>query len=640
MSARNALPLSRRRALCTFAGLAAAGAARAQVPASDAPRPNILWLVSEDNNPFIGCYGDPIAHTPTIDGLAAEGLLYRNVYSNAPVCAPSRFGILTGVYPESCSPAHQMRAEAVLPAEFRTYPELLRAAGWFCTNNAKTDYNCTVDPNTIWDEQGDEAHWKNRPDGQPFMSVFNFMVSHESRIFQPVDGRVTPDMVRLPAYLPDTPDIRRDYATYYNLVEQMDGQVGEKLAELEAAGLAEDTIVFYYSDNGGVLPRSKRYCYDEGLRCAMVVRVPEKWRHWMPAGPGSEIAAPVSLIDLAPTLLSLAGISQPPQMRGHALLGPASPGPQPYAFGMRNRMDERIDFTRTATDGRWRYIRNYMPHRPWGQHGAFEWLAKGYQSWEREHLAGRLNPVQDRFFHTKPYEELYDLESDPDQVNDLAGKAAHADMLAKLSAALDEQMIAIHDNGFLPETMAGEGYAASRDPALYPLRQLMEVGAKAARRDARARDEFAALLDTKVEVLRYWGAMGLLLIGEDAEPAKAALQAALAGDESPHVRIVAAEALARLGEDEAAVPALVSLAGEDLPWQVRLYAINSLTFLGDKARPALGLAQRMAAEEDQEYLRSAGRYLSLQLTGEYTPETPVFDFAHMMKTARRGGGGA
>ncbi len=231
---------------------------------------------------------DPLTHTPTIDGLARKGLLFRNVYSNAPVCAPSRFGILTGVNPESCAPANQMRAVGHLPSSFPTYPELMRAAGYYCTNNAKTDYNCDVDPNAIWDGQGKAAHWRSREDkSQPFMAVFNYETTHESRLFQVTPGRVTPTMVKLPAFLPDTPGIRQDFASYYNLMEKMDGELGARLAELEADGLSEDTIVFYYSDNRGVLPRSKRYCFDEDLRCAMVVHAPPRWQHLLPGVPAA-----------------------------------------------------------------------------------------------------------------------------------------------------------------------------------------------------------------------------------------------------------------------------------------------------------------------------------------------------------------
>lgn len=618
-----ALHVSRRTAIGTLAGLAAMPGVKA-LATMPSGRPNILWLVSEDNNPFIGAYGDPLAHTPAIDTLARKGLLYRNAFSNAPVCAPSRFGILTGMYPESCSPANHMRAVAHWPEGFRTYPELMRQAGYFCTNNVKTDYNCDVDPAAIWDRQGPEASWRDRSQGQPFLCVHNFMITHESNLFKPTAGRITPDMVQIPAHLPDTPEIRQDFASYYNLMEKMDAQLGGKLAELEADGLADDTIIFYYSDNGGSLPRSKRYCYDEGLRCALVIHVPPKWRHWMPAPPGSEITSPVSFIDLAPTLLSIAQVPQPGHMPGKPFLGPANAGPQTYAFGMRNRMDERIDFVRTVTDGRWRYIRNYMPHRPWGQHGAFEWLAKGYQSWEREHLAGRLNAVQDRFFRTKPYEELFDLAADPDQVHNLANDPAQSERLAALSQALDRHMLAIHDNGFLPEAMPGEGYAASRDPGLYPLAQVMRLGERAARGNPDAYEEFVMQLQSKVDVLRYWAATGLLILGPKARHAKAALRQVVQADGSPQVRIVAAEALVGLGEARTGVPALAAILNGDQPWQVKLQAINALTFIGDDAKPALGAVQALMDHENI-FLRSTSKYLALQLAGQYTPETPIFD---------------
>ena len=393
--------------------------------------------MSEDNNPWIGAYGDRLARTPNLDALARRGLLYRNAWSAAPVCAPSRFAILTGVHPESCAPANHMRAVARLGGALRTYPELLREAGYYCTNNAKTDYNCDVDPAAIWNESSASAHWRNRPAGAPFMAVFNLGTTHESSLFQPVAGAVAPADVRVPAYLPDTPEIRQDFATYYNLIERMDAEVGARLKELDDAGVADDTIVFYYSDNGGALPRTKRYCYDQGLHCALVVSVPPRWAHLAPAPMGTAVEAPISLVDLAPTLLSIAGIDAPPEMQGAAFLGRRIAPPRTYVFGMRNRMDERYDFVRAASDGRFHYIRNYTPHRVF-QHGAFEWLAKGYQSWEREYLAGRLDAVQQRFFAgERPFEELYDLHRDPDQVRNLAAEPAMARQLEAMRRELD-----------------------------------------------------------------------------------------------------------------------------------------------------------------------------------------------------------
>jgi arylsulfatase A-like enzyme len=623
---------NRRDVLSAAAAVAAAtsvvDAAMAADPARK--RPNILWLVSEDNNPFIGAYGDTLAHTPVLDALAKEGILYRNVFTNAPVCAPTRFSIITGVHPESAGPAHNMRAVAKLPALVRGLPQYLRDVGYYCTNNAKTDYNSDLDPAAIWNESSRTAHWKNRQEGQPFFAVFNHETTHESRIFQPLKGRVQPQNIRLPAYLPDTPGIRQDFATYYNLMEKMDGEIGAKLAELDAAGLAEDTIVFYYSDNGGVLPRSKRYCYDEGHRCAMIVRVPAKWQRLATGRPGSVVEAPVSYIDLAPTILSLAEIEAPAHMQGTAFLGRYGKSPKRYAFGMRNRMDERYDMVRTVTDGRYRYIRNYSPHRPWGQHGAFQWNARGYQEWEAAHIAGTLNPAQERFWQKKPFEEFYDLASDPDQIDNRISAPEHASRIGAMRRALDAHMVEVNDNGFIPEGSAIEGYDESRRRGAYPLAQAMALAAIAAKGDAANRAYLADHLTGPNEVLRYWAAIGLLVLGDAARPSLNALQRMMKEDSAPQVRIVAAEAVANLTDDADAVATLSGLLDAHSHPRVRLQAVNALTYIGDKARPARAAIER-AALTDDEYLSTAGRYLGFVLDGSYTPQSPVLDFDAFMK---------
>lgn len=609
----------------TLAGLAALWASAAPAHAArPSEQPNVLWLVSEDNNPFIGAYGDPVAHTPALDSLAREGVLYRRAYSNAPVCAPSRFAILTGVYPEACAPAQQMRARASLPPQIRTYPQYMREAGYYCTNNSKTDYNCEVNPKAIWDDSSPQAHWRNGPKDSPFFAVFNFETTHESQLFRTTEGRVTPAMVRVPAYLPDTPDIRRDIASYYNLMEKMDGQIAAKLAELAAAGRADDTIVFYYSDNGGVLPRSKRYCYEEGLRCAMIVRLPPKYAHLAPVGAGGEVTAPLSYIDLAPTVLALAGLRKPPHMQGRAFLGARRGAPDRLAFAMRDRMDERYDMIRTVSDGAFRYIRNYMPHRPLGQHAAYPWQAKGYQDLERQYRAGKLDAAQLRFFAPKPFEELYDLEADPDQVANLADDPAHRARLSSLSRALDRHMLEINDNGFIPEGSALEGYLPSRAPGAYPLAELMRLGAAAARRDLAHLARFEAGLASPNEVVRYWAALGLLMLGDNAGPARAALEKTLREDRSPYPRIAAAEALLKIGASPQAVALLAAFADRPDPVPVRLMALNALTFVGSAAEPALPVIER-AAVSGNPYVRSAGRYLTAVLKGVYDPSFPVFE---------------
>ncbi|MCR5880010.1 sulfatase-like hydrolase/transferase [Phenylobacterium sp. J367] len=611
---------------------AASGSGRAAAPGD---RPNILWLVSEDNNPYIGAYGDKLAHTPTLDGLARRGILYRNVYSAAPVCAPSRFGLITGAYAESCAPANHMRAQARLPDGWRTTPQFMREAGYYCTNNSKTDYNCDVDPSRVWNESSNDAHWRNRSAGQPFFSVFNHMTTHESEVFRTFEGRVKPEDIKVPAYLPDTLEIRRDFATYYNLIEKMDGELGAKLAELDQAGLTDDTIVFYYSDNGGVLPRSKRYCYDEGVRCALIAYLPPKWAHLAPGRPGSVVESPVSLIDLPPTVLALAGQPKPPQMHGTPLFGTVAPTPQRYAFSMRNRMDERYDMVRTVTDGRWRYIRNYMPHLPAGQQQAYAWLAKGYQSFEAEHLAGRLMPEQERFFQPRPFEELYDLRTDPAEINNLAAAPAGQAKLRELRRALDSQMLKINDNGFIPEDSSLEAQIAGRGAnSAYPLPRLMALAALACGRNAANLMALRRDLGHDNEAVRYWAAMGLLMLGRGAAPALGAVRARLRSETSPQVKVVLAEALGQAGHPAEAVALLARVLDNDRSRRVKLQAINALQRLGAAARPALPAAERAAATGD-EYLKNSARYLKLKLNGHYTPSTPIFDTSTLANLSSR-----
>lgn len=592
----------------------------------DAPkpgkRPNILWLVSEDNNPLIGAYGDRLARTPSIDRLARQGVLFRNVYSNAPVCAPTRFTILTGVHSQSCAPANHMRARANIAGVLSTYPELMRVAGYYCSNNAKTDYNCDVDPQAVWDDNSNAAHWRNAPADKPFMAVFNIGTTHESQVFKPTPGRVQPHEVRVPVYLPDTPGMRQDFASYYNLIEKMDGQVGARLAELEAAGLAEDTVIFYYSDNGGVLPRSKRYCYDEGLRCALVVRIPAKWAHLAPVAAGGVIEAPVSFVDLAPTVLTLAGAPIPATMQGQPFLGRGASS-QGYAYGMRNRMDERYDFVRTVTDGRYRYIRNYMPFLPAVQNQAYAWQARGYQDWEELARSGKLTPVQRGAFEPRRYEEFYDLRSDPDEIDNRIDDTGMSGDIREMRDLLDRQMVEINDNGFIPEGSTTEGYRESRATGAYPLKQIMAIAERAARRDPENLHLLQDALQDANDVLRYWGAMGLLMQEAHAVLAKDALAATMRSDASRQVRIVAAEACARFGLEDESIAVLAALLDEAEITPVRLQALNALTRIGRGAVAAMP-ALRAAATGDSEYLSNAATYLVQVLEGTYDSHKPIF----------------
>ena len=289
---------------------------------------------------------------------------------------------------------------------------------------------------------------------------------------------------------------------------------------------------------------------------------------------------------------------------------------------MRDRMDERYDMVRTACDGRYRYIRNYMPHRPWGAYSSFEWIAKGYQSWDEARIAGTLTPEQSRFFGRKPFEELYDLEADPYQLTNLANDAQQAATLARFRKALDAHMLAIRDNGFLPEGEPGEGYEATRSEAAYPLRRIMQGASVAARGEARNARRLAALLRNRNAVIRYWAATGLVVLGEAALPAKAALAETVARDASPAVRIAAAEALCNIGDPGIALAVLEQSVASGKPFQQRLMALNALDALDERARPALPSIKAIVDDEN-DYVIRAARYLVAVLEGNFRPAMPT-----------------
>ncbi len=624
-SRRSVLAAGAGGTLAAMLGAVAAPASAAQGAPGPAaqdepgPRPNIVWFIADDPSPYLGAYGDDAARTPTIDALAEEGIVFDAAYCAAPVCAPSRFALLTGVYPTSAGPAHHMRATAELPPDIRGFPEHLRRAGYYTSNNSKTDYNAQVDLAATWDDSGPDAHWRNRPAGTPFFAQFTSMTTHESQLFGAPDGPTSPDDVTVPDYLPDTPTVRRDLAHYHDRIAQMDAELAALLAQLDEDGLSDDTIVFFLSDNGGALPFSKRYATEHGLRIPLIVKVPAAWQHLAPQEPGTRVAAPVHGIDLPLTALAVAEVDAPTHMKGWPILGEDVEWRQ-YTWGHRDRMDERYDMQRTVRDERYLYIRNYLPHRPYGQHNNFMWQLASYQEWEQLHLDGELDETRDRFWGEKPAEELYDLARDPEAVDNLieSDRESLVKVRRRLRRALDRHMVRTNDNGFIPEGHPLEGYEPSRVRGAYPLREVMAVAAVAIERDRRNLGRLRDELDHDHDIVRFWAAQGLLMLGDRARPAIATLQAALDEDPSVHVTIPVAEALARLGQPDDAVPHLGRLVDTHDDDRVRLQALNALTWVGDAASSQLDVIDRAATSED-EYVANAARHLGQVLRGTYSP---------------------
>ena len=589
-------------------------------PAAKPDLPNILWITSEDHGPHLGCYGDGYATTPHVDRLAARGMIYTHAWSNAPVCAPARTTIISGMYPPSTGSEH-MRSLVAFPPGKKMFPQLLREAGYYCTNNAKEDYNLEK-PGQVWDDSSRNGHWKNRQPGQSFFAVFNSEKSHESQLrVRPHRQVHDPAKVRVPAYHPDTPEVRQDWAQYYDVVSEADADAGRRLKELEDAGLSEDTIVFYYADHGSGMPRSKRWPYNSGLQVPLVVYIPEKFKHLAPPEyrPGGRSDRLVSFVDLAPTILSLASLKPPEWMQGHAFMGRYQEPPQPYVYGFRGRMDERFDLVRSVTDGRYVYIRNYMPHLIYGQYLDYMFQTPTTRVWKRLYDAGKLKPPQTYFWQPKPPEELYDLQTDPDEVKNLAHAPAHRATLTALREAQQSLALKIRDVGFLSEAeqhlrSAGTTmYELGRDPKKYPLEKILAMAALASSLKPDVVSPLKRGLKDGDSAVRYWAAMGLLMRGKSAvESGRGDLRAALK-DERASVRIVAARALGQYGNDadlKLALPVLKELAPPDKNGAyVSIEAMNAIDALGDKAASLVETLKAMPTKDPA----------AVQRANEYVP---------------------
>ena len=466
--------------------------------ASELPPPNLLLLVAEDLSSRIGAFGDPVAVTPNLDALAAEGVRYPNTFTSAGVCAPSRAALITGVHQISIGGQHMRtlsrpegRYTAVPPPDVKAFPELLRAAGYFTFVTEKLDYQFSDSPFpgsgpfTIWDEEfggvfgfdgdADVPAWRGRSPGQPFFGMMNFDVTHESGVFRPLGtwphsvmhfvmqlvrarayglspepGPVLPEDVLLPPYYPDTPLVREDLARFYNNIHTMDRQVGELLVQLEADGLADSTVVIWTTDHGDGLPRAKRELYDSGLQVPMIIRWPEAYR---PADvqPGDVDARLVSFVDLAPTLLSLAGAEVPGFVHGRklAVLGGE---PRQYVYASRDRIDEVPDRQRAIRDGRFKLIRSYQPEQPGGHRLGFRDNQEIMRELWRLKQAGELDAAQRLWFEPPGEERLFDLHADPFELDDVSDSPAYAADLARMRAALDAWLERIEDWSEVPES--------------------------------------------------------------------------------------------------------------------------------------------------------------------------------------------
>ncbi len=584
-------------------------------------RPNILWITCEDLSPHLGCYGDEYAVTPNLDQLARDGIRYQNAYATAPLCTPARSSLITGVFASTLGTQH-LRGVMPLTPDFRCFTEYLREAGYYCSNNVKEDYNFAT-PETAWDESSDTAHWRKRPAGTPFFSVFNFIETHQGRtrygkdkleeINKDLDTKIRRDPAKapLPPYYPDTPGVRTNMAAFYTQIHLMDKKAGEILQQLEQDGLAQDTIVFFYGDHGNGLPRGKRWLHDTGIRVPLIIRFPKKFRSFAPSAPGSTDDRLVSFVDFGPTVLSLTGLPVPPRVHGRPFLGRQKTAPRDHIVAIRDRVDEVLEMSRTLRDKKFQYIRNFMPHRPRMQRSFYSERTPIRQEIRRLHAADKLKGHEAWLMAaSKPLEELYDTDADPYELNNLADLPQYSEQRVTMQKKLYRWMLDTRDTSLLPEpelverSKGGSPYDMAKDKNRYPIDRILQV-ADLVGRGASELDKLTAALSDPDSAVRYWAATGCAALKEKALPAGPDLLEALS-DPAPCVRIAAAEALCYLDKKKTALPVL----GNELTTgnvYVQMYAAIALVAIGQKSRAAAPYMRK--AIEQLEGTRDHGWYI-------------------------------
>lgn len=583
-------------------------------------RPNILWLTYEDTSPqFVSCYGQtPVVTTPRIDALARDGVRFDHVYASAPVCSASRTALITGVCNEATGLGHH-RSKYPLPrATIKGFPYYLRQAGYYATNNLKTDYNIVDEQDFIdetWDESSWEAHWRNRPDDRPFFSVFNMQDSHQSRTMTkpwrwyqehvldelPPDEIVEPGEIAMPPFFRDTPEMRRHVSRVYNSLRLCDRRIGERLDELAADGLMDETIIFCFADHGEGIPRGKANGIGLGYRAAFVAWFPEKYRHLSPWQAATVTDELISFEDLAPSMLALAGLDSPKHMTGRALLGERRREPRATVFAARNRLDDTPDCCRSAMDGRFVYTRVFFPHLPEVKYQKYADVADIMRQIRRDHAAGLLDETQAGMLDPRrPRETLYDLRADPWETRDCSGDVAYADDLRRLREATFEHMREVRDVMLLPERdmiAQAEGstpYERRDQPEYNPLEGIIEAADLVG--DPSAVDRQVQRLDDPRSAVRYWAAVGLFAARDELGGRVEAIRSHLR-DPSPSVAIELAAALAGACDDDDAKGVLAGhIAGDDalLAHQAISRALYAPAVADDLADVVAQALERMA----------------------------------------------
>ena len=573
-------------------------------------RPNVLWINCEDIGPDLGSYGDDFATTPHLDQLAEASTLFRRAYATAPICSPSRSALITGRYATSLGTQH-LRSDIERPEFIQTLPELLKDAGYFTSNYGKTDYN--FDPEGLYDYQKQDLFpWRQRTEDQPFFSYFVFGMTHEGSVnftekWRENTKNLAPGLfhdstqVRVPVYHPNTEAFRRCWTHYYDNITVMDSIVGQVLAGLEADGLKDNTIVFFFSDHGPGLPRYKRWLYQTGLHVPFIAYVPDRYRQRLGVPSEGENTELVSFVDFVPTVLELAGLPVPETVEGKSIWGENTP-PRTHVIGARDRADNMYETGRCVIDSQFIYVRNYTPHLPYIQPGyIFSSVKESLADLHRLRAAEVLPAESERMFHPKPPEELYDLRNDPQELQNLAYLPEYQDRVKNMRAQLHDWIRRYRDTGLLPEAeymQRAQGttpYEMAHDPAQYPLKEVLAAAELVGTDDSV---KMTAAMQHGDSGVRYWG----LVASQASDLPTTRFRddwTALLQDPSPSVQITAAEYLLHEAASPAALAVLEKWVQDERGW-LALSAARSIELIGARAEPLVPTLRQVLADHRSE----------------------------------------
>jgi N-sulfoglucosamine sulfohydrolase len=560
-------------------------------------KPNIIWMVTEDISPALGCYGDDYAITPALDKFAEKAIRFEHAYATAPICAPSRSCLITGIYATSMGTQH-LRTQVAKPTFIRTFPEYLKEAGYFVTNIGKTDYN--FNPEGIWDYwKEDRIPWRQRKTDQPFFSFMNIGNTHEGpgNIDEAYEAAVAdlpeqmfhdPEKANLPPYFPETYEMKRIWAHYYDLVSDLDNQVAAVMDSLEKDKLLDNTIIFFFSDHGFGLPRYKRWLYKTGLHVPLIVYIPEKYRYLTENDPGTVNSNLVSFVDFAPTVLELAGVNIPEHMQGIPFLGPDK-GERKNIFGARSRADDMYEISRAVLNKDYIYIRHFLPNLAYIQPGfIFGDQKNSFRELRRLYKTDTLTGEPLKMWQKKPAEELYDLKNDPLETVNLAEDPEFEDIKLDLRSILFDWILKTRDIGFLMEpeywirSVGTTPYEMAQDENLYDLKAILEAADLVGKASI---DKLISALEHPDSGVRFWAITGLSLDASYAKQAVSNLEKLLS-DSSPVNQIAAAGALCNIDRCDQALPVLQKWVEDDRPW-LALYAARTIQLIGDKSCPLI-----------------------------------------------------